>query len=242
MRFEDARALVGSVTDPLATSMAAYRDRGFGGTPKPRFEGGPKPTPTPGIDGGFGPGDTFDDGGDDPGLQWKELPDGRVVVFDPTTGEVREADVPPAPHRSPFADLIPSIFNSALEDRLAKQFGLNDRGGGSGLGYAQLAESQKNNRFQRALDYISAIMGEQQAGDQQQQNYLEKLLMAGPNLAGGREHFGGFGPYGGGTLLEMMQGGPGSTIDTAPNIMQFPAEAPQPADTSWIEEMLGSLV
>lgn len=204
---------------------------------KPRMEPG-QPTDEEILAEIFGPGG-LDGNSDLPGLQWKTLPDGRVVAFDPVTGDATPIDLPQQ-KSSPFAGLIQDIWGSMVEKRLKDQFFPSESRGGSGIGWAQLAESQKNNKFQRMLEYLQLIETQRALGDQSVQQAFEDLAAVAPDLAGGQEFRGGYGPYGGGTLLEMMQGGPGIAKRSAPVPAVLPT--PQQPDYSRIEKLLGPLV
>lgn len=141
-----------------------------------------------------------------------------------------------------YRDTPPVDRNAGARAQYAQEFWNPSAGGGGGnaLGYAQLAESKKNNAFERALAYLTSIQNEQQAASGRENSYAEAILRAAPSISTGRDYYGGFGPYGGGTLMELMQGGIGGGIPMQSQNVALPSRAP--ADLGIIERLLGGLV
>ncbi len=116
-------------------------------------------------------------------------------------------------------------------------------GGGGALTAAQsatLARQAEMDKWNKVIDYITALQNERTATASLRNARNNALIAAAPDLATGNEFRGGFGPYGGYTLLERMQGGPGLPVMSAPSITPLDL-GPAPADPGLVDKWLGPL-
>jgi len=119
-------------------------------------------------------------------------------------------------------------------------FGKDGSGGGTtAYQSAQLARQAQQDEWNQILDYIGAAADERQLQAQMQSARRNALIQAAPDLAGGQEFRGGFGPYGGQTLLEMMRGGPGAPRSMRPVPLDL---GPEPVDPELVNQLLGPLM
>lgn len=221
--------------------------------------GGPPGTGRPGTGGGVPEGFDPDTYGENPE---NNLPPGWVInprsggLIPPGGGEVQGPD-----------DEIPigAIFEmggdywqwngrsitEASQDEVRSYLdsgaaGGGGGGGGSGVSWANLAQRQREyqeelrqNAFARQMDYITTMAQEEANADARRQNYVDNLLGIAPNMPAGN-FYGGYGPQGGATLLELMQGGLGAPRPVG--VMPVDVPAPRPANTGIIEQALGGLL
>lgn len=139
---------------------------------------------------------------------------------------------------------VKSLMDAGLLTPSAAQkllFGDDLGGGGGGItAYqaAQMARQAEQDKWGQMLDYITASANERQLQASMQAARRNALIEAAPYLAGGQEWSGGFGPYGGGTLMEMMQGGPGAARPMAPRIVPLDM-GDAPVDPGLVDQLLG---
>lgn len=122
-------------------------------------------------------------------------------------------------------------------------------GGGGGSPYAglyadlavrQQQEAERQNAFDRMLNYVVAVENAKAVRFQQEAERAQQLAQIAPYLAAGFEHYGGFGPTGGYTLMERLQTGR-PVSPRAINVM--PVNVPEPPPPSTVaQEYLGPLL
>lgn len=121
-------------------------------------------------------------------------------------------------------------------------FGKDGGGGGMTANQAaQLARQAEQDKWNRVLDYIGAAADERQLQASLAAARRNALISAAPDMPGGMDFSGGFGPYGGYTLMEKMQGGPGAARPMAPRLMPLDL-GPAPVDPGLVDSLLGPLM
>jgi hypothetical protein len=129
--------------------------------------------------------------------------------------------------------LLPEYLQKALGDAL---------GGGGITAYqsAELARQKKQDEWDRVLDYITAAQNARALLDAQRQQRRANLVAAAPDLAGGMEFRGGFGPTSGYTILDRLQGGIGAPKSMGPSLVPLDL-GPMPEDPGLVDKLLGPL-
>lgn len=104
------------------------------------------------------------------------------------------------------------------------------------------AQLERQRRFERQQGLLKTVQAEQTLAQDRISTLLSTILEAAPMMPfEGQEFFGGFGPSGGGTLLELLQGGAGEPIPISTTQLPI-GRLEEEADVSDIEALLGPLV
>ncbi len=106
---------------------------------------------------------------------------------------------------------------------------------------ATLGRQAEQDKWNKVVDYITALQNERQTAEASQRARTNTLLSAGPDLAAGNEYRGGFGPSGGYSIMERLQGGPGLPVATGPSIVPLDLGLP-PGDPALVDRLLGPLM
>jgi len=152
-------------------------------------------------------------------------------------------------YADPSAGLLYSKKGSLLPEYLQKAlggFGGGDAGPGGGGGITALQQATldrqaRADEWNQIMDYIAAAANERQLQASLAAARRNALISAAPDLAGGMQYSGGFEPYGGYTLLDLMQGGTGAPRDMASRLTPLDL-GPAPADPGLVDRLLGPLM
>jgi hypothetical protein len=146
--------------------------------------------------------------------------------------------------RDARGEALPKWMNDMLN---GEDGGGGGGGGGGGSPYAgiyadlalrQQAETERQNAWNRMLDYVTQTEAAKALYYKQQAERAAQLATLAPMLAAGFEHYGGFGPTGGYTLLERLQ--TGRATPRPINIM--PVDVPVPQPSSLAQQYLAPLL
>ena len=141
---------------------------------------------------------------------------------------------------NPKGSLLPEYLQKALGGLLGDGSGGGSGGGITALQAEQLKRQAEQDKWNKVVDYITALQNERQMAEASQRARTNTLLAAGPDLAAGNEYRGGFGPSGGYSIMERLQGGAGLPVATGPSIVPLDL-GPMPADPGLVDRLLGPL-
>ncbi len=105
----------------------------------------------------------------------------------------------------------PSLITNVIEERLFPRETSQGAGAGNALGFAQLAESQRQNAFNRARDRMALMQATDQLADARRESAIDAMIAAAPFMIDpGMEFFPGEEPGGLGAQLDQRLGGAGA--------------------------------